>query len=1011
MGNPPQQPPQNQASSYFPKPAETASASVSESQAATDNASKASEPAEPKKAEEQSQPPKSTETAASTSAAPFNFDFPPHKMRLIANNRKDGWHKYLNDEDRRIIENILKEAAEFDEQYLNFEKEYHKMTSATSCIGDNSLKMYNTMWSDWKTNLLSRREQMNKLQEVTLDNHYKKVCQNYPLFITKPTEDNTQTASNGKTLLSSSEAKTLPDPSNQQPLISKQPPLIGNTPPLLPNPPNKQPLTARQTYRQRKNRVKQNNANMPDITDARFTAPPFETPQVELPDETAKSAVYSTDTVRDLTKSASASSGNNNGSGITYQTIPGISIHDMGKVRAMLEMDESISRAVSQTINDADFQSAHNDFSFMRHQAKFIHDLLMYQKTRPKKNAGGMGYGANPVSGVNVNVNTNAGPKKGWPAQMQDRHAPAVQPVAPVAPAGGAMALLDNALDNALKMLKESRAKSSGAKSYEDVDSDSQSASNYGSQSGNNKILTLTPAVFKIQSIGLATSSKSKYNSTKSASLDVLPVLTPGGTEEEVVDSADKKLVKMKLNSLGPGHLKSKAAKTFVLAADEDDLEELEAKGRQLLDITKKAVGRPRCRIRSRDRREKESSSRRSDSDRDRDRDRSDRERDRGRPHDRDWDRDRERDRHDRRREDREPSPAPPRSSFKSTYFEGSNSSGGPPMPVPAPELPSDIESFLKQERAQLENSTKSTLSEITAPRLSYTEPRFFTVPRKFTEEALYIKDLMELPARQYRPPRIVLIIRGLPGSGKSTLARAIKEHEEAASPLSKIRLLSLDDYFVVEKAIGDELQLVYEYDQTKESDYKCNLFKAFRKTLLSGYGDFVILDSVNASLTDVRHYYACAVENNFIPYVIEMEAIVRRLLDDCIAGEEIIAHCYKHNRHGRSLAEIRALYDSWELLPAEYLRVDAYSMAAKLAESGAIQQEAPRFRPKVNLQQLSSQQTQPPMQPQSSEEEVGGMGAVAQSQQPQQQQMLTVHSDYDTEDVPTVFVIGYLFA
>lgn len=969
-------------------------------------------------------------------------------MRLNSGNRKDGWHKYLSEEDRPAVEKILREAVEFDDEFVNFEKEMQKMASATSSFGDNSLNEYNSMWENWKKNLLTRSEQMMKLMEYNLDNHYKKVCQNYPLFITKSADEH-HTANNNtsRELPAEKLPPLLPDP--VAPVVSsrqqqqQQQSLLGQGPPLLPTPApvphpvqqQQQPPPARSKYSNSNNKTVpliSGNASSPLLTappgrEKAALAEPF---HHDL--QTTAKPVYSTDTAKAVVAPSSSIRG-------TFK-IPGVSIHDMGKVETMLAVDETISKSIMSTINDVEFQSAHNDFSFLRHQAKFMHDVIMYQKVRPRRNLGSVYVHPHVVETTSVNV----APQKR--SQIQGRPPNSGAPSAAAVPISGGgeegganLSLLDNALNSALKLLKESRV-----------------ASTAGDDGGGGGILgSAKPAITKprhpagipkslinanqsniipltsfkeTKPIQVAFSSKSKYNNSLTA-IDTSSPMGGDALADDVVDplTGQKAGVSMKLQRLGPATLKSKSAKTFVLAADEEDLEELEAKGRQLLDSIPSGPTRGR---------ERGGRGGRSDRDRDRDRDRArdwERERDRGRGHDH-WDRDRERERdrdrergrdkssreresssrsHSSRRDEaydsahhhhHRPSSSPPppqpplpyRSSFKSTYFEhqgNSNGSGGgngfPPgaaaaVPVGALDFSSaDIESFLKQERAQLEkNSEQEEQSGPPVQRLSYTDSRFFTVPRKFTEEALTLDDLLEAPARRCRPPRIVLIIRGLPGSGKSTLARAIKEEEEAASPLAKIRLLSLDDYFVVEKACSseDQLQLVYEYDQAKESDYKCNLFKAFRKTLLSGYGDFVIVDSVNASLTDVRHYYACAVENNFIPYVIEMEAIVRRLLDDCIAGEEIIAHCYKHNRHGRSLAEIRALYDSWELLPPEYLRVDAYSMAVKLSERGAVGPEVPRFRPKVPG---------------------GAAVSLAEQDQGQQQQVLTVHSDYDTGDVP----------
>jgi YLP motif-containing protein 1 len=57
-------------------------------------------------------------------------------------------------------------------------------------------------------------------------------------------------------------------------------------------------------------------------------------------------------------------------------------------------------------------------------------------------------------------------------------------------------------------------------------------------------------------------------------------------------------------------------------------------------------------------------------------------------------------------------------------------------------------------------------------------------------------ESLFLLPARESRPKRIAIILRGLPGSGKSAAARKLRELELAHGGEAP-RVLSLDDYFV----------------------------------------------------------------------------------------------------------------------------------------------------------------------------------------------------------------------
>ncbi|OTF77045.1 hypothetical protein BLA29_008241 [Euroglyphus maynei] len=242
------------------------------------------------------------------------------------------------------------------------------------------------------------------------------------------------------------------------------------------------------------------------------------------------------------------------------------------------------------------------------------------------------------------------------------------------------------------------------------------------------------------------------------------------------------------------------------------------------------------------------------------------------------------------------------------------------------------MNSFIKREQKSLQEF------EPPKPSRLYEDPGFFTLPRKYSEEPLSIKDLLDFPGRSYRPSKIVFIIRGLPGSGKTHLARLIKEKEESNSQLTKIRLLSMDNYYLSESSDDHDHHGTYRLPSIKTYDFDSEKEVRFKFMLLQDFRD--ITAQVNSSITDVRNFYACAIKNNYVPYVIEMEAIIRRLLDYCTDSEEIIAYCYKHNQHGRSLSEIRSLYEDWQILPEDYLRVNAFMLMEK--NPNIIEQSSP---------------------------------------------------------------------
>lgn len=63
---------------------------------------------------------------------------------------------------------------------------------------------------------------------------------------------------------------------------------------------------------------------------------------------------------------------------------------------------------------------------------------------------------------------------------------------------------------------------------------------------------------------------------------------------------------------------------------------------------------------------------------------------------------------------------------------------------------------------------------------------------------------LMRRPGRLSRPPKMLVVLRGLPGSGRSHLARRLREVEVEEGGEAP-RVLSLDDYFMTVGVCGRE--------------------------------------------------------------------------------------------------------------------------------------------------------------------------------------------------------------
>ncbi|KAL7300023.1 hypothetical protein TKK_0007331 [Trichogramma kaykai] len=181
------------------------------------------------------------------------------------------------------------------------------------------------------------------------------------------------------------------------------------------------------------------------------------------------------------------------------------------------------------------------------------------------------------------------------------------------------------------------------------------------------------------------------------------------------------------------------------------------------------------------------------------------------------------------------------------------------------------------------------------------------------------VNDILAPPSRMTRPPKIAIILRGPPGSGKSYVAKLIKD-KEVAEGGSAPRILSIDDYFLVEKddSSGDEKkdgidEMEYKYEEAMEPEYVNHLNKAFKKNVTDGYFNFIILDSINEKISDYEELWSFAKTKGFKVYVCEMEMDIQI--------------CLKRNIHNRSEDEVNRIVDYFEPTPSHHHKLDITSL------------------------------------------------------------------------------------
>ncbi|XP_018047746.1 PREDICTED: uncharacterized protein LOC108686789 [Atta colombica] len=248
-----------------------------------------------------------------------------------------------------------------------------------------------------------------------------------------------------------------------------------------------------------------------------------------------------------------------------------------------------------------------------------------------------------------------------------------------------------------------------------------------------------------------------------------------------------------------------------------------------------------------------------------------------------------------------------------------------------------------KLQETSLSPDTKKNVAESTTKTLELAKMPNFTM----------VDDLLCPPGRQNRPPKIAIILRGPPGSGKSFVAKLIKD-KEVEQGGSAPRILSLDDYFLVEKEIetkddnGKKViikEMIYEYEEAMEQSYITSLVKAFKKNITDGFFNFIILDCINEKISDYEEMWSFGKTKGFKVYVCEMEMDLQI--------------CLKRNIHNRTEDEINRIIDYFEPTPSYHQKLDVNSMLQEQAIEEVDMEDSQETQEKSATQTEDSQDSQ----------------------------------------------------
>lgn len=178
---------------------------------------------------------------------------------------------------------------------------------------------------------------------------------------------------------------------------------------------------------------------------------------------------------------------------------------------------------------------------------------------------------------------------------------------------------------------------------------------------------------------------------------------------------------------------------------------------------------------------------------------------------------------------------------------------------------------------------------------------------------ALCIESFLCGPAREKRPPRVAIILRGLTGSGKSYLTKLIVAKEKEKCGIEP-KVFCVDNQYV-----RDSEDLVYsttDYDHSMDNLYIVNVEAAYNELITDGNTDFIIIDAANVDMINYMFFYNSLKKHGYAIYTIKLEVEPKV--------------CLQNSERKVTLEGLQTVWDDFEDIPEDHLILNPSALVGK---------------------------------------------------------------------------------